>query len=144
MSEIVTPAMVRTGLSTMSKTEAIKEAGRLLQNEGYVAEGYVEKMQEREELTSTFMGNGLAIPHGTEEAKSEIQATGLSFLLFHEPVDWDGEDVYLVIGIAALGDEHLDILSSIAVTCSEDDDMEAILASTTAEELLSHFDEVTA
>ena len=75
---------------------------------------YVDAMQEREKTFSTFMGNGLALPHGVEEAKRQVKASGISVLTFTEPIDWDGNPVRIVIGIAGVGDAHLDILAQIA------------------------------
>ncbi|MDQ0206586.1 PTS sugar transporter subunit IIA [Alkalicoccobacillus murimartini] len=125
-----------------SKKEAIDEAGKILSERGYVTAEYVVKMHEREELTSTFMGNMLAIPHGTEEAKTEVKESGISILLYNEAIDWDGNDVRLVIGIAGKGNEHLEILSKIAIACSEEENVEKLLASKTSEEVLQFFSEV--
>ena len=75
---------------------------------------YVDGMVEREKTFSTFMGNGLALPHGVEAAKKEIKSSGIAVLTFPEGTDWDGNKVNVVIGIAGVGEEHLDILSVIA------------------------------
>ncbi|WP_018922604.1 PTS sugar transporter subunit IIA [Salsuginibacillus kocurii] len=142
-STVLTKENIQLGLETMPKEEAIQKAGEILQSQGYVNEAYVKEMMAREELTSTYMGNYLAIPHGTEDAKKEIKETGISILLFDEPIDWDGEEVRLVIGIAGKGDEHLEILSNIAITCSDESKLEDILNANSADELLNHFTEVT-
>jgi PTS system mannitol-specific IIC component len=71
-------------------------------------------MHEREKSVSTAMGNLLAIPHGTNDAKSSIRRTGLSFVRYSEPIDWNGKEVKFVVGIAGVGDEHLDLLGQIA------------------------------
>ena len=73
------------------------------------------------------MGNGLALPHGVEEAKKEVLTSGISVLLVPNGVDWDGETVNLVIGIAGVGDEHLDILSKIAEKMMDPQDAEDLL-----------------
>lgn len=130
------------GAQAKSKQEAIEEAGTLLADRGYVTSEYVAKMHEREELTSTFMGNMLAIPHGTEEAKGEVKESGISILLYNNPIDWDGNDVRIVIGIAGKGNEHLDILSKIAIACSEEENVEKLLESKSSDEVLSFFSEV--
>lgn len=125
-----------------TKKEAIEEAGTLLSERGYVTAEYVAKMHDREELTSTFMGNMLAIPHGTEEAKGEVKESGISILLYNDAIDWDGNDVRLVIGIAGKGNEHLEILSKIAIACSEEENVEKLLTSKTSDEVLAFFSEV--
>ena len=97
-----------------TRDEAITEAGRLLVECGAVDPAYVDAMHEREKSVSTAMGNLLAIPHGTNDAKSSIRRTGLSFVRYSEPVDWNGKEVKFVVGIAGIGDEHLDLLGQIA------------------------------
>lgn len=98
----------------LTKEDAIKKAGQLLADSGYVDQEYVAAMLEREKTFSTFMGNGLALPHGVEAAKKQVKASGISVLTFKEPIDWDGNPVQTVIGIAGVGDEHLEILSMVA------------------------------
>ncbi|PYZ95608.1 PTS mannitol transporter subunit IIA [Alteribacter lacisalsi] len=136
---VLQEANIRIGDTVASKEEAIRKAGNLLVENGYVKEEYVEKMMEREEVTSTFMGNFLAIPHGTEDAKKEVIESGITIHLLEEPVDWDGNEVKLVIGIAGKGDEHLSILSNIAITCSEEDTLQQILSADSSEELMELF-----
>ncbi len=97
-----------------TRDEAITEAGRLLVECGAVEAAYVDAMHEREKSVSTAMGNLLAIPHGTNDAKSSIRRTGLSFVRYAEPIDWNGKEVKFVVGIAGVGDEHLDLLGQIA------------------------------
>ncbi|MDV2886189.1 PTS sugar transporter subunit IIA [Alkalihalophilus pseudofirmus] len=130
------------GENVQSKEGAIQTVGGLLHKNGYVNAEYVNKMMEREELTSTYMGNFLAIPHGTEDAKKEVIESGITIMLLDQPIDWDGNEVKLVIGIAGKGDEHLSILSNIAITCSEEDTLQQILSAGSKEELMSFFNEV--
>ncbi|MDR1956807.1 MAG: PTS sugar transporter subunit IIA [Treponema sp.] len=91
----------------------IRRCGRLLVNGGYVRERYIEGMVKRDNAFSTGIGNHIAIPHGEKEYKDAILATGLVVLAYPEGIDWHGTVVYLVIGIAARGDEHLDIMGNI-------------------------------
>ena len=98
----------------LTKEDAIKKAGQLLADSGYVDQEYVAAMLEREKTFSTFMGNGLALPHGVEAAKNQVKASGISVVTFKEPIDQDGNPVQTVIGIAGVGDEHLEILSMVA------------------------------
>ena len=110
-----------------SKEEAIKAAGKLLVQGGYVDEEYVPSMLEREKTVSTYMGNFIAIPHGTDESKSAIKKSGISIVQIPNGVDFSNDEeeklVTVVFGIAGVGDEHLDILSQIAVYCSEIDNV---------------------
>ncbi|MED4164947.1 PTS sugar transporter subunit IIA, partial [Halalkalibacterium halodurans] len=116
--------------------------GTLLVEKGYVEPNYVDKMFERETVTSTYLGNYLAIPHGTEEAKEQVIHSGMSVLVFDDPVDWDGQEVRVVIGIAGKGTEHLDILSKIAITFSEEENVERLLSLESAQEVLAFLGEV--
>ena len=100
-------------LAPVSKEEAIRAAGELLVKQGCVEPAYVDAMLDREKLVSTYMGMGLAIPHGTTQAKGTVKKTGIVFTQYPEGVDFDGEKAQLVIGIAGIGDEHLDLLSKI-------------------------------
>lgn len=97
----------------VSKEEAIRAAGALLVKQGCVEESYVDAMVEREKLVSTYIGMGLAIPHGTSEAKGSVKKTGIVLVQYPEGVDFGGESAQLVFGIAGIGDEHLDLLSKI-------------------------------
>ncbi|MGE7367197.1 PTS sugar transporter subunit IIA [Desemzia incerta] len=110
-----------------SKEEAIKAAGKLLVQGGYVDEEYVPSMLEREKTVSTYMGNFIAIPHGTDESKTAIKKSGISIVQIPNGVDFSNDEeeklVTVVFGIAGVGDEHLDILSQIAVYCSEIDNV---------------------
>ena len=119
------------------KAGAIKEAGDLLVASGNVYPSYVDSMYERERSVSTYMGNLLAIPHGTNETKEAILASALSVVRYDGGVDWGGEPVTFVMGIAGVGDEHLEILSQIALLFSDDDEVAKLKAAQTPEELLS-------
>jgi mannitol PTS system EIIA component len=126
-----------------NKEEAIRFTGQILVDRGYVEPAYIEKMLEREEMASTFMGNSVAIPHGTDDAKTEVKNSGLAIIQVPEGVDFgDGNIVKLIIGIAGKGDEHLEILSNIAIVVSEEENVEKIVSASTAEEVLSFFEGV--
>ncbi|AKO90892.1 PTS mannitol transporter subunit IICBA [Priestia filamentosa] len=119
-----------------NKEEAIRFAGRVLVDSGYVEESYIEAMIERDNMTSTFMGNDVAIPHGTEEAKKAVIKSGFTVLQVPQGVDFDGEKVRLIFGIAGKDGTHLEILSGIAVTCSDMANIEKMVKAETAEELM--------
>lgn len=97
-----------------SKEEVIAQVGQLLYESGYVNADYTEAMLKREEVFSTNIGNGIALPHGVEEVKESIKKSGIAIMLFPEGTYWGEEKVDIVIGIAGVGDEHLEILANIA------------------------------
>ena len=111
--QVIVADGIRLGQKPVTKEEAIQVAGELLVKLGYVDESYVEAMQERERLVSTYMGLGVAIPHGTTQAKGTVKKTGIVFLQYPEGVDFGAEKAQLVFGIAGIGDEHLDLLGKL-------------------------------
>ncbi|NGZ77905.1 PTS mannitol transporter subunit IICBA [Saccharibacillus alkalitolerans] len=113
-SDILRKENIRLGLPSVSKEEAIREAGRLLSASGYVKPGYVDAMIEREGVASTYIGNGVAIPHGVGTAKNEIDNSGIVVLQYPNGVEFEAGTAYLVIGIAGARGEHLKILTKIA------------------------------
>ncbi|MCP8969635.1 PTS sugar transporter subunit IIA [Ectobacillus ponti] len=129
--------------SVANKEEAIRLTGGVLVDRGYVEPAYIEKMLEREVLTSTYMGNFIAIPHGTEDSKREVKQSGIAIVQVPGGVDFgSGNIVKLLIGIAGKDNEHLDILSQIAIVCSEEENVEKLVNAATAEEILSIFEGV--
>ena len=112
---------IRLGLSAGSKEDAILAAGRILEELGAVDIGYADAMLERERGMSTSVGEGFAIPHGTDESRELIHRTALSFAQFPAGVDWGEDRVYVCIGIAARDDAHLEILASLANILIEPD-----------------------
>ncbi len=118
-----------------SAADAIDEAGHLLVAAGAVDQAYVTAMHDRESSVSTYMGNGLAIPHGTNEAKDAIRRTGLSFVRYPEPIDWNGKPAEFVVGIAGAGKDHMALLTKIAQVFLKSDDVARLRAATTAEEI---------
>ncbi|MFV0295046.1 MAG: PTS sugar transporter subunit IIA, partial [Hyphomicrobiaceae bacterium] len=110
---------VRLGLRAMSKDDAIRQAGQVLVDAGAAQPGYIEGMLARELQTTTFLGQGVAIPHGTNEARTHINKAALGFLQFPDGVDWDGKTAYVVIPIASNSDEHVSILAALASTLAD-------------------------
>lgn len=111
--QVIIEEGIKLGQKPVTKEEAIQSAGELLVKLGYVDESYVDAMQEREKLVSTYMGMGVAIPHGTTQAKGTVKKTGIVFLQYPEGVDFGAEKAQLVFGIAGIGDEHLDLLGKL-------------------------------
>ena len=126
---------ILTGLPSESKEEAIRRAGKLLNEAGYVEPEYVEAMIERENLTTTYMGMGLAIPHGTSEAKAAVKNSGIAVLQYPEGVDFGDEKAHLVIGIAGVGDSHLEILAKVCEALEDEEVLERLSKTAGAEEI---------
>ena len=117
---------IKLGLESVKRTEAIKKAGQLLVDSGYVDQDYVEAMLDREKEMSTYIGQGVAIPHGVGAAKKKIKKTGISVLQFPEGVEFEGETAYLVIAIAGVGNEHLKILANLSEMIEENESAEKL------------------
>jgi PTS system mannitol-specific IIA component len=135
MSDILTVSQIKVPGTATSKDEAIKEAGQILVDAGAVTGEYVDAMYEREKSVSTYMGNFLAIPHGTNEAKDAIKASALSVVRYDTPIDWDGNEVRFAVGIAGLNNGHLEILGKIAVIFSDMDEVDKMIAAGSADEV---------
>lgn len=117
---------IKLNQSPVSKEQAIQAAGELLAKLGYVDASYVDAMQEREKLVTTYMGMGVAIPHGTTQAKGTVKKTGIVLLQYPEGVDFGEEKAQLVFGIAGIGDEHLDLLSKICEMLEDEEVLETL------------------
>ena len=108
------------GNASTDRESAIRACGKLLVDRGYVSEDYVDAMVERDHEVSVYIGNGIAIPHGTNEAKRHVQRTGVVALQYPDGIDFDGERAYVLFGIAGKGDEHLQVLAKIADALSDE------------------------
>jgi PTS system mannitol-specific IIA component len=139
---VLEPEQIKAAGSASTKEEAIREAGAILLEAGAVTAEYVDYMMQREALTSTYMGNFLAIPHGTNEGKDTILESALSFVRYATPIDWDGNEVRFVVGIAGKENGHLEILSKIALIFSDEDEVQKLLDAPDRTEILAILDEV--
>ena len=144
MSELFSNENIFINQEIKDQNEAIEKAGQALVQSGAVTEDYIQAMKEREQVVSTFMGNGLAIPHGTDDAKASVLQSGLTLVQIPQGIDWDGEEVKVVVGIAGKDGEHLDLLSKIAITFSEEENVERIVNASSAEEIKQVFEEAEA
>lgn len=135
--EVLNVGQVRIQSGSATREQAMKEAADILEAAGAVTGAYFDAMQQREATVSTYMGNELAIPHGTNETKEAILESALSFVRYDGGVDWDGNPVSFVVGIAGKGDEHLEILSQIALIFSDEDEVARLKTAQTPEELFS-------
>jgi phosphotransferase system HPr (HPr) family protein len=105
---------IRLNAQARDKTEAIRIAGRLLVDGGNMQSGYIESMLAREKVANTYLGNGIAIPHGLPRDRELILETGISVTQFPDGVQWNpGETVHLVVAIAARSDEHIELLANL-------------------------------
>lgn len=126
--EVLAKDNILTGLKTESKYDAILRAGHLLEQKGYVRKGYAEAMLKRENESTTYMGMGIAIPHGTDEAKKDIIRSGIVIFQYPEGVDFGDEKAYLIAGIAGKGDEHIEILASLGETFEDEDKLKTLMS----------------
>src|SRR5699024_3788659 len=125
--------------SATDAASGIDEAGSLLVAAGAVDESYVQAMHDREAKVSTFMGNGLTIPHCTGDAKESITRSAMSFVRYPGWIAWGGNEAKFVIGIAGVGNEHLSLLQNVAMTFSDPSQVTRLEEATTAEEILAIF-----
>jgi mannitol PTS system EIIA component len=135
MSDVLTLSQIRVPGTARSKDDAIREAGEMLVEAGAVTPEYIDSMFERERSVSTYMGNYLAIPHGTNESKESIKRSALSVIRYDSPIDWDGNEVRFAMGIAGYQGGHMDILSRVAILFSDTDEVDKLVAAQSAEEL---------
>ena len=132
-----TVEQISMGQAAVDKSAALQLMAEHLVSDGLVADGYLAGLQAREAQGSTFLGQGIAIPHGTPETRDQVFTTGVRLLQFPEGVDWgDGHKVYLAIGIAARSDEHLRLLQLLTRALGETDLAEALRRASSAEALL--------
>ena len=114
IGDVLTSEGVRVGARAADLHDAIEQVGAILVTEGLVTDGYIKAMHEREAIVSTYLGNGIALPHGTNDAQDTILRTGLAVVQFPDGVPWGEEPARLVIGLAARSDEHIEVLSRLA------------------------------
>ena len=126
LSGMLDPSNIFVGLPSEGKTTAILRTGGFLASSGYVDGAYIKSMLEREEIATTYMGMGLAIPHGTSDAKAHVLHSGIVVLQYPGGVDFGEGVARLLIGIAGVGDEHLEILSKVASTLDDPEVLELL------------------
>ena len=132
---MLTKDNILLGLASENKGTAIRRAGDMLERAGYVSAGYGESMAERENLTTTYMGMGIAIPHGTAEAKSKVLHSGIVVLQYPEGVSFGEERAHLVIGIAGVGDAHLDILAKLGASLEDEELLRKLFVTTNTDDI---------
>lgn len=136
MTNFLQLAGIRLGATASSQEEAVRLCGELLKDLGAVESGYIDAMWERENIISSFMGEGVALPHGTDASRALVKFTQLVFVRFGQDVDWDGEQVRLCIGIAAKGDEHGELLGNLAEKLLDPSSYNKLMESNSETEIL--------
>lgn len=140
MKTIFDEKNIQLNASFTNKEEAIDAAGRILVDNGYVSEAYVSDMLEREKILTTYMGNNVSIPHGVSGSESKIMHSGISFIQVPEGIHFSEDNIaYIIIGIAGKGNEHLEILSNIAIVCSEMENIEKLKTAKSKKEITDFF-----
>jgi mannitol/fructose-specific phosphotransferase system IIA component len=136
MTNFLQLAGIRLGVTASSREEAVRLCGELLHGLGAVEEEYVDAMWERENIISSYMGEGVALPHGTDASRKYVNFAQLVLVRFANQVDWDGEQVKLCIGIAAKGDEHGELLGNLAEKLLDESSYKKLMESDSTTELL--------
>lgn len=136
LSKVLSKDNIIIGLKNSNKKEAIDLAGKMLVQNGYVKPEYVDSMHRREKVLSTYIGNGVAIPHGDKDSKDEIIKSGIVLLQYPEGIDYgDNNIAHLIIGIAGKNDEHLSILANIASILESDEIIKELINEDNAENI---------
>jgi mannitol/fructose-specific phosphotransferase system IIA component len=137
--EMLTVDGIKLNLPSEDREAVIKRCGKMLVDAGYAKERYIEGMLARDNSFSCAIGNGIAIPHGEVDYKPDILETGFVVLTYPDGVEWHGQTIYLVIGIAARGEEHLDIIGNIVEYFDTEEDVKKFLTITDKEEVRKIF-----
>ena len=134
----LTTSLIRLGATPHDKNEAIRQVAALLAENGKVAPEYVEGMFAREAQENTYLGNGVAIPHGTPQSRHLIKETAIAVLQVPGGIDWEdgeGEPAYLIVGIAASDNEHLAVLKRLSTVVGDEEVAERLAKTTDAEDI---------
>ena len=121
----------------LDNKEATIAAGSLLLENGYIEKEYIDSMLEKLETQSfaTYIGNGVAIPHGMSDGSKYVTNTGISVIQVPEGVDWNEEKAYIVVGIAANSDDHMNVLASLADAIEDVEDAKKLWSETSVEKI---------
>jgi mannitol/fructose-specific phosphotransferase system IIA component len=127
---------VRLGLTATDKEDALRQCGAVLVEIGAADTAYADAILEREQSVSTYMGEGFAIPHGTDASRDHINRAALAFLQFPDGVDWNGKECFVCIAIASKSDEHIGILQSLAMVLTDKESAQRLRETTSVDEVL--------
>jgi len=137
LTSLLAESSIRLDSHASDRLDAVRQCGQALLEAGAVDESYIDAMLQREHSVSTFVGEGVAIPHGTLAGKEAVKQDALVVLRFPDGVDWDGNDVRVCVGIAAAGGGHIALLSQLAEILLDPEKAEQLRSATTAEQVYS-------
>ncbi|HEM4929261.1 TPA: PTS sugar transporter subunit IIA [Streptococcus suis] len=133
--------LIKLNQAFTTKEEAIRYCGRQLVQAGHVNEAYIEAMIERNQELSVYMGNFIAIPHGTDEAKKEVLSSGITIVQVPAGVNFGTEEApkiaIVLFGIAGVGDEHLEIIQKISIFCADVDNVVKLADAQSEDEVIT-------
>lgn len=135
----ITKNQLRFQQESIGKEQAIIDAGQVLLENNFIEEPYIQSMLAKEETDITYIGNGIAIPHGKNEDIKYVKDSGISIIHYPNGIQYDNEIVYLLIGIAGKGGEHLEILQNLAIKLSDEDFVNKLVAAPSAEDFITLF-----
>lgn len=127
-NEILDKNNIKLNCSAKDSDDAIVQMGNLLLNAGYIEEGYIQGMLNRDHGLTTYIGNDIAIPHGEYEVKDCVKKTGIAVMIYPDGIAWAQGRARIVIGIAAKNDDHMTILANIASKLGEMEVVEKVVA----------------
>ena len=138
-NEVLIKESIFTEQAFSSKEEATIMAGEILLKNGYIEKEYIDSMLEKLETQSfaTYIGNGVAIPHGMAEGSKHVNHTGISVIRVPEGVLWNEEMAYVIVGIAANSNDHMGVLSALADAIEEEDDAKKLWKETSTENIFN-------
>lgn len=132
---------IRFNQPSVSKLDAIQVAGKVLLDHGFIEEAYIDSMIRKEDTDNTYIGNGIAIPHGLYDDMHYVKESGISVIHYPNGIQYGDAQVFIVIGIAAIGNEHIEILQNLAIKLSELSYVEKLIAAKTESEFYKLFNE---
>ncbi|MDH2444394.1 PTS sugar transporter subunit IIA [Amnibacterium sp. CER49] len=135
LTDLLQEESIRLDCTATDRLDAVRQCGQALVAVGAADETYVDAMLQREQSVSTFVGEGVAIPHGTLAGKESVKRDALVVLRFPDGVDWDGNDVRVCVGIAAAGGGHVAILSQLAEILLDPAKAERLRSATDAQQV---------
>ncbi|WP_366479466.1 PTS sugar transporter subunit IIA [Demequina sp.] len=134
---ILEPSAVRLGLVARDKADALRQCGAVLVEIGAASSAYADALFEREKSVSTYIGEGVAIPHGTNESRVSIERAAIAYLQFPDGIDWDGNQVQVCIAIASRSEEHVDILQSLATVLMDPESAAALREASSVDDVVA-------
>ena len=135
-ASLLEPTAVHLGLRAADRFDAVTQAGRALLEIGAVDEPYLDAMLERERGLSTYLGEGFALPHGTDASRVHVRRPAIAVLQFPDGVEWDGEQVQVAIAVASASDEHVRVLAALATVITDPDRAQQLRTATDPEVVL--------